>query len=370
MATENAHQKIAAIALLIVMALGLWQVVAALARIDFGEIPSTPADFREGRSTGKLQRKIEDNLPWRDAMIAGASALRYALAGGSVEAVRVGRDGWLFLGEELQLADESAAWSRERIAKVVEVKRALEARGVTLVVALVPDKARVYSRFVPASDVPPAHAARYGEALAHLRQRGVNAVDLLTPLAAAAREGEVYYRTDTHWNQRGAKIAADTIAATVRSTGVKLEPAKFTSRLGAEVERPGDLIRLMGLEHAPKSLRPASDRERPVMTEAADAGGASLLGDFEIPATLVGTSYSLRANFHGFLQEALGARVLNASRDGSGFYQSANEYFANEAFRASPPKVVIWEIPERALSEKPASREALPFGGTPSRPPA
>ena len=121
MATENAHQKIAAIALLIVMALGLWQVVAALARIDFGEIPSTPADFREGRSTGKLQRKIEDNLPWRDAMIAGASALRYALAGGSVEAVRVGRDGWLFLGEELQLADESAAWSRERLAKVVEV---------------------------------------------------------------------------------------------------------------------------------------------------------------------------------------------------------------------------------------------------------
>jgi len=69
MATENAHQKFAAIALVIVMALGLWQVVAALARIDFGEIPSTPADFREGRSTGKLQRKIEDNLPWRDAMI-------------------------------------------------------------------------------------------------------------------------------------------------------------------------------------------------------------------------------------------------------------------------------------------------------------
>jgi alginate O-acetyltransferase complex protein AlgJ len=125
----------------------------------------------------------------------------------------------------------------------------------------------------------------------------------------------------------------------------------------------------MGLEHAPNWLRPTPDRERPVTTEATDAGG-SLLGDFEIPATLVGTSYSMRANFHGFLQEALGARVLNAAKDGSGFYQSANDYFANEAFRTSPPRVVIWEIPERALSAKPASPEALPPGGTPSRPPA
>jgi alginate O-acetyltransferase complex protein AlgJ len=302
-------------------------------------------------------------------MIAAASALRYELAGGSVEVVRVGREGWLFLGDELQLADEAAAWNRERIGKIADVKRALEARGVSLVVALVPDKARVYSRFVPASDVPPAHAARYGEALAALRSRGVNAIDLLAPLAAGAREGEVYYRTDTHWSQRGAKIAAEAIAGAVRSSGVTLEPAKFTNRVEAEVERPGDLIRLMGLEHAPKILRPAADRERPITTQAMDAG-ASLLGDFEIPATLIGTSYSLRANFHGFLQEALGARVLNAARDGSGLYQSANEYFSNEAFRASPPKVVIWEIPERVLSEKPASPEALPLGGTPSHPPA
>jgi alginate O-acetyltransferase complex protein AlgJ len=93
-----------------------------------------------------------------------------------------------------------------------------------------------------------------------------------------------------------------------------------------------------------------------------------LLGEFEIPVTLVGTSYSKRANFHGFLEQALGARVLNAARDAAGFIQSANEYFSDDAFRSAPPRVLIWEVPERVLSEKAASAEALPFGGTPAPP--
>jgi alginate O-acetyltransferase complex protein AlgJ len=359
------HSRFAAAAVIAVLALGLWQVGTALTRIDFHAIPSSLDDFRTGRTTAGWQHAIENELPWREGMIATASGLRYALARGSREEVRVGRDGWLFLGEELQLNPDSPALAKRRLALVGEANRALKERGILLVVALVPDKSRVYSRYVAASDVPPQHAARYVDALRGLRSQGVETVDLLTPLANAAREAQVYYRTDTHWNQRGATIAAEAIAASVRSHAVQLAPSEFRTREGSESERAGDLIRLMGLEYAPAWLRPAADRERPAKTEEIDgSAGASLLGDYEIPATLVGTSYSMRANFHGFLQQALGARVLNAARDGSGFFQSANEYFRDEAFRASPPKVVIWEIPERVLSEKAATPEALPFGGT------
>jgi len=349
----RAHERFAAIAFVAIMALGLWQVFAAFARIDQKEIPATLTDFREGRTTGALQAKLEEAFPWREGMIATSNGLRYLLAHGSVERVRVGRNGWLFLGEELRIPEEAAAWSRDRIALVAEARRALDERGVKLVVALVPDKARLYSSLVPASDVPPTHAARYRDALLALRTRSIPVVDLLTPLSAAAKEGEVYYRTDTHWNQRGAQVAAKSIAEVVRARAGDLPATQFRSQVGDEAEGPGDLVRLMGLASAPRWLRPAPDIERPVKTEAIDAGG-SLLGDFEIPVALVGTSYSMRANFHGFLQEALGARVLNAARDGSGFFQSANDYFANEAFTATPPRVVIWEIPERVLSDKPA----------------
>lgn len=99
-------------------------------------------------------------------------------------------------------------------------------------------------------------------------------------------------------------------------------------------------------------MRPAADRESPILTEeVADGGAASsaLFGEYRIPVALVGTSYSMRTNVHGFLQQALGARVLNAAKDGSGFLQSAEVYFSNPAFRETPPQVVVWEVPERFL---------------------
>jgi alginate O-acetyltransferase complex protein AlgJ len=71
-----------------------------------------------------------------------------------------------------------------------------------------------------------------------------------------------------------------------------------------------------------------------------------------VPVVLTGTSYSLRANFHGFLQQELAAKVLNTAKDGGGFLQAATEYLKDESFRSSKPKVLIWELPERFLGMK------------------
>ena len=369
LARVHPHALFVAFALVCVMALGIWQVIAALGHVDFGKIPATLDDAREGRTTGELQRGIERAMPWHDAMVATANGIRFVLTRGAGEDVRLGRDGWLFLAAELRFPADATQSMRRRLALLERANRALAARGVVLVVALVPDKTRVYARYLQEANVPREHAARYAQALRELRARGVTVVDLLTPMGSAADREQVYYRADTHWNQAGARIAADAIAQAVKARGVELPAARFRSRVAEESDAPADLVRLMGLEHAPPWLRPAADRERPIVTEEdADAKGSSLLGDFEIPVTLVGTSYSKRANFHGFLQEALGARVLNAARDAAGFIQSANEYFQDEAFRSAPPRVVIWEVPERSLSEAAASAEDLPFDGTPAPP--
>jgi alginate O-acetyltransferase complex protein AlgJ len=260
----------------------------------------------------------------------------------------------------LRLPPESDAAMAARLSLLEETQRALAERGILLVVALVPDKARVHEAYVRPADLTPAHAARYGKALRALQDRGVVTVDLLSALSAAARSEPVYYRTDTHWNQRGARVAAAAIAEAVRARGVKLPATRFREVVAEEAESSGDLVRLMGLEHAPRLLRPAPDRERAITIEEAAPGRTpSLFGDVEVPVVLLGTSYSMRASFHGFLQQALGARVLNAARDGAGFMQSAREYFADEAFRSAPPKVIVWEVPERVLSEKPGDEARL-----------
>ena len=67
--------------------------------------------------------------------------------------------------------------------------------------------------------------------------------------------------------------------------------------------------------------------------------------------TLVGTSYSANTNwnFEGFLKEYLETDVLNMADQGLGPLVVMDKYLENDAWKNSPPRLVIWEMPERYL---------------------
>ena len=198
------HAGLAGVALIAVMLAGAWQTIAALQRIDFHALPQTMSDFREGRSTGALEKQIDQKLPERAFLIGVANTLRYQLLHGGGEQVRIGKDGWLFLTDELRYYDSARRHLEARADLLGAAAKSLERDGVKLVVALVPDKARVYPDQLAEGRLPLYTAGRYQEALTALRARGVQTVDLLQPLQRAAANSEVYYRSDTHWNQAGA----------------------------------------------------------------------------------------------------------------------------------------------------------------------
>lgn len=335
-----------------VMLIGAWQVIAVLYSGGL-EFPRTWIDFREGRSTGAIEKQVDHKLPARTALIAAANTVRYLLTGSAGEQVRTGRDGWLFLADELRFEVEGNTHLQVRATLLGNTARLLEQQGVKLIVALIPDKARVCSSKLAGGHYPEYNNSRYQDALNAFQKQGVTVVDLLQPLALAAAQGDVYYRTDTHWNQNGAQVAAETIAKKIRQTGLELEKTTFSSTFGEPVERSGDLIRLMGLEGAPKTLGPRPDLEAPVATrQTSTDNAAGLFDDNLVPIVLTGTSYSLRGNFHGFLQQALSTKVLNAAKDGGGFLQATTQYLKDEAFRSAKPKVLVWEVPERFLTSK------------------
>ena len=352
----SAAAACAAVTLTVVMALGVWQVIAAVRRgLEF---PQSFSDFREGRMTGAIEKQIDQKLPARSFLIAVANSLRYKLTRGAGEQVRLGQHGWLFLTDELRYYPDADASQAARIALLAKTAKLLEAKGIKLLVALVPDKARIYPQYLEAGHLPRYTEGRYAQALAALRANGVLTSDLTAPLTENAAISSHYYRTDTHWNNVGAQLAAQAIATTLKSANSAetplLEVTSFaTQPAGPVAERPGDLLKLMGLSDVPNFWRPRPDHEVPVATQqtSEDKGGGGLLGDTTaMPVTLVGTSYSLRGNFHGYLQQALSAKVLNTAKDGGGFLQAATEYFKDEAFKTAKPQVVVWELPERFLS--------------------
>lgn len=340
----------AALTLVAVMAAGAWQMVAALRHPDGLVFPRTWTDFLEGRSTGQLEQQLEHKLPARSALIAAANGTRYVLTGAAGEQVRGGRDGWLFLAAELRYDAAGPANLSARASLLAGAAQTLERQGVYLLVAVVPDKARIHAGQLAGGAYPAYLETRYADALAAMRARGVRVVDLLTPLMHGARGEPVYYRSDTHWNQRGAQLAAEAIAQAARQAQLRLASTTFASSAGPPATRVGDLIGLMGVASLPAALRPPFDMEAPVTTRQTSVDApAGLFGDVVVPVVLTGTSYSLRGNFHGYLQQALSAKVLNTARDGGGFLQAPEAYFKDGAFASDKPALLVWEVPERML---------------------
>jgi alginate O-acetyltransferase complex protein AlgJ len=335
-----------------VMLAGLWQFASAIGQWSDMVIPQAASDFREGRTTGAIEKQIDQKMPARSSLIASANALRFSLLQGANEQVRVGRSDWLFLTEELQYDAQAQRNMAARLSLLGQTAHALQGKGVQLLLAVVPDKARIYEQYLPTGHYPEYNAMRYQAAIAGLQSHGVAVLDLLTVLQDAAKTQEVYYRTDTHWNQVGAKVAALALAKRLREMQVPLgDTAYRIVQATTASERAGDLIRLMGLEQVPNWLRPLPDQEAIQKIDAISSTSQnSLFGGSAVAVVLTGTSYSLRGNFHGHLQQALSSQVLNAAKDGGGFLQATGDYLKDEAFKTEPPQVIVWEVPERFMT--------------------
>lgn len=351
--------------MLLLMVFGLWQVSHALRDPSLSDVPTTMEAVRSGVASDKFSKHVDTHLPARQALIATANAGRYIIFQGAGDDVRLGRDEWLFSVEEIKYEAQSDAWMGQRLDTVARVSQWLEQRGIRLIVALLPDKARVQVAQFAGGKYPVWYDHRYGVALQSLRTAGVHAVDVGTVLQSEALRMPMFYSSDTHWNQDGADLAAQAVARQVQELVPNLPEVRFKTEVAAIGEtRAGDLLRLIGLSDVPDWLRPNPDVERVQTTvQVSEKAQGGLLDDASVPVVLVGTSYSRRANFHGALQQHLSAEVLNMSKDGGGFATAMKGYLSGEEITGSPPQVLIWEIPERMLSQPLAEvdKQGWPF---------
>lgn len=134
--------------------------------------------------------------------------------------VMPGRDGWLFL-TGLRSGEDHRGLLTLSPAQLDAAKRLLELRqtrlaslGVRYVVVIAPDKQSVNPNKMPEWHGP-SRARRLDQLLEYLRQKGcaVPVIDLRPALRAATADRQTYFRTDSHWNDYGARVGA---AETVR----------------------------------------------------------------------------------------------------------------------------------------------------------
>jgi alginate O-acetyltransferase complex protein AlgJ len=315
----------------------------------------------DGALAKAFETHYEEHFPAKQLGVNLWAALDYTLFREGRPGVVIGTNDWLYTDEEFSVAEDARAAFHANFAQITAARAALEQAGVALVAALVPAKARIYPEFIGKRKPAAPHSDLYDELLARLAAEGIPTADLRAPLTNGKRERQTYFRTDTHWTPWGARIAANEIANLARTAGLAPEGSSdYETRLQRAAAHRGDLLNFLPLDPWFTQLLPPREPLDIVRTDithleggsAPSPAAADLFGDGALPqVVLVGTSYSANPlwNFTGFLKEALRAEVASYAREGVGPFRPMLAYLKSADFREHRPRLVIWEIPERAL---------------------
>ncbi|WP_047280060.1 alginate O-acetyltransferase [Pseudomonas lundensis] len=314
------------------------------------------ATVLNGRWSKAVETHYDDEFPIKRLGTNLWAALDFTLFNEGRPGVVLGRNHWLFSDEEFKPWPNAEQNVADNYALVEGVRQTLKAHGVKLVMAVVPSKVRLYPEHMGDERPASIHADLYRDFHAQLAASQIIAPDLLGPLQQAKQGGaQVFLRTDTHWTPDGAQVAAQQLAAAIGSQfPLSGEPQQFVTEAEKTEQHNGDLERFLPMDPLFSYLMPPSEPLEKRSTRAANAEADSedaLFADSEVPVTLVGTSYSANPNwnFVGALKQALRSDVINDSKDGHGPILPMLAYLKSDAFKNTPPQVLIWEFPERYL---------------------
>ncbi len=148
-----------------------------------------------------------------------------------------GRNGWFFYKPDVDFLIKPYVRDRRSIvvdpndrpvsdnpvAAIKKFKEQLNARGIDMLLVIMPGKPSIYpdvvsSRMAPGSAGSFSHSLRM---LSDLKKQGVEVVDLFTPFARERlRDHEagdsIYLHEDTHWKARAVRLAARVVADRIR----------------------------------------------------------------------------------------------------------------------------------------------------------
>ncbi len=170
----------------------------------------------------KFEAYFNDHLPFRLPLVQTCSEIEYYIFHTPINnRVIVGKDGWLFYsertdGDSIGCYKGTLLFSREQLesiaANLVESKKQLNKKDIEFALFIPPNKERVYSDKMPDYFGEPAEPNRVGQLVEYLRNHTdltvIYPYETLMDARSKTPQLDVYWQTDTHWNELGAYIGA------------------------------------------------------------------------------------------------------------------------------------------------------------------
>lgn len=156
---------------------------------------------------------FEDHFAFRNEMITAYANMLAPLRESVTDQVVVGTDGWLYYGLTLPDYLGQSALSDRALHNIAHnlalMQGYADAQGADFVFAIAPNKNSLYPENMPSRYIRSEAPGNWERLKPVLDERGVQYVDLFETLADS--DETLYMKTDSHWNNRGALIAANAL---------------------------------------------------------------------------------------------------------------------------------------------------------------
>ena len=328
--------------------------------------PALPFSRAELRTfPARFEAYYNDQFAGRGTLIRWLNRAKVeALHVSSSGQVCIGKKGWLFYtveptGADYQIMKPFTEAELLRWRRMLEARRDwLAARGIPYVFLVAPDKQSVYPEVLPrVLRCRSRPQTRLEQLVKYLEAHSdVRLLDVRKPLQAAKARDRVFLLTDSHWNDRGAFIAYQSLVERLNRWFPEmraLPPEAFAEF--CHKGKGGDLARMLGLEDRLPEEEIGLAPRVPLHAHLVDPGFQvpSLPPEMQ-PVVMEGANPRLpravvfRDSFAGRLVPFLSEHFRRAVYLWQELYQ-----FDAALVERERPDVVIQEIAERKL--------ALPF---------
>ena len=320
--------------------------------------------FRWGDLRG-FSRNFEDyyadHFGTRSVLVRWASRFKLRVLRVSPKpAVVLGRQGWLFFGEEdpnRNVMDYHRGLKPFTEAELVHWKSVLterrdwlKRRGIGYLLVVVPDKSTIYPEYLPASLRSGVRPCRRVQLLSYLRAHAdLPLLDLTPSLEGAKKERLLYLKTDTHWNSYGAFVAYRELLRRLAARFPALSPAPLSDFILLTTEQFGgdlammvngrDILRDEGIRLLPKQPRKARSLAVPLPPRAGVEWSASEHPDRGLPRAVMFLD-SFGFEMKDFLSEHF-SRIF--------YVRDQDLAFDADPVMREKPDLVIDELNERFL---------------------
>jgi alginate O-acetyltransferase complex protein AlgJ len=239
----------------------LFSIVPGMASTEkrkLAERPAFPLTLQEVQSLPERYNSfLDDRFGLRPVFLRVGNWLRWELHLPITPKVLIGKEGWLFLGEDNNVVqqfrgidrfthEELVSWVQAMVSR----SRWLSERGIPFIVLVAPNKHTIYPEYLPDSVGFVVGETPMDQLSSYIRQQTeLDFIDCRRSLKQAKRRCRVFLKLDSHWNDVGSFIGYQELMRRVVRYFPQVQPLTFEDYVIREhVDDRKDLAQMLDLQ--------------------------------------------------------------------------------------------------------------------------